>query len=204
MSPERYPMLISGRTAATRVEAPKADYVFAANMSGGFSLDLPGYSGAVSAGISTSVSWRDNGVFLSACAGTGGMLNLAGANWPSRLVSLPKFKPDFSIGGEFGRLQDKVFEEKRAEEYSWGPLTRSKPTDTGEWSWSVSPSLVFGVRGVACWKATLTARTVEPLMETLGEQVKGTMDAAMATLERIYRESLGFIGNNSQMQYWGY
>lgn len=211
MNPEKYPKLTSAQSTATRLEAPGADFIYSGSVSVGYSIDVPGYSGAASVGSLSSVSWKDNGVFVSSCIGTSGALNLRPSNWRGLLVSVPSLKPDLSLAGEYGQPQEKVLESRPSGEYSVPFYTRSLPDKTGEWSWSVSATnYSFGMRGSQCSRFVLTPRTVESLIETVREQVKWVMDDATEQSERVYRDFLDYVGyprgsaSDYEMRYWDY
>lgn len=168
--------------SATQLDAPKADLVYILNLSAGYAVDVPGYSGEVSLALSISNSWKDNGLSSSACQGIGGMINLSSSNnWRGLLVSIPSVKPDISVGVSYGEPQQSIVGVQESNESSIPFFSGSLSDDFSKpWSINFSPgNFVFGVRSKECLTFTLTARTIE-----------NELDNFMEEGERIYEEFL--------------
>jgi hypothetical protein len=171
--------------SATRLAAPQSDNVYQARLIGEMSLSVPGYSGAGAAGIMTSWSLRDNGVFVESCPGIGFAIDFSSGDW-KKLLASGSLKPNAAVGATWGEPRKELYQNEVSNEFSMPFFTASFSDGGNEWAWKLSPSISFGAQRTSCGSLYVTPRTLANEFDNLTE---GFNENAF----RIYNEFLFFV-----------
>ncbi|WP_250482209.1 hypothetical protein [Caballeronia sp. GACF5] len=169
---------------AISLEAPVADMTYRAKGQMGLSITTPGYTGGITVGVQTSLSWKDNGVFIEVSGGLGGVVNASAGKWSSSLITL-SLTPEVSIGGEWGRPQRTLLSQSELSKANISFFSFSPPNADGSYSWSLSDShgLTFGA----------TNEEVLTLLVSPGTVID-YFGGIYRDLERMHLEAMSAIG----------